>query len=136
MTTMTQPATPHPVSHSLGTTVAGVVAAWLVAAVLLVATHLLIEPRAMHAADVLTVGAVLLVAFAYMRGLAPDAGVSHALGVGIAWLALSIATEILLTTRAGHPWFTLLGSPDRSLLRNVLLFAWIFSPALFARGTR
>jgi hypothetical protein len=65
--------------------------------------------------------------------VAREAGITHALGVGIAWLVLSIATEIALTTRVGHGWFTLLGSPDRPLLRNVLLFVWIFAPALFAR---
>ena len=79
------------------------------------------------------IAALIATAYAYSRFVAREAGVTHALGVGIAWLALSIATELTLTRYAGHGWFTLIGSPSRPLLRNVMLFVWIFAPALFAR---
>ena len=109
-----------------------VVLFWMVAAALVAAAHVAIEPR-FEKAGAAASAAVIGTAYAYSRLVARQAGVSHALGVGIAWLVLSIATEIALTTQAGHGWFTLLGSPDRPLLRNILLFVWIFSPALFAQ---
>src|SRR5437016_855913 len=76
--------------------------------------------------------AIVLVAFAYMRLTAREATLDHALFVGVTWLVLSIAAELLLTRRFGRNWFDLLGSPD-SALRNVLMFAWIGAPALFVR---
>jgi hypothetical protein len=72
-------------------------------------------------------------AYAYTRFAAREAGASHALYVGVAWLTLSIAAEVAMAVRTGHGWFTLLGSPDRPLLRHILLFAWIFAPVMFAR---
>jgi len=60
--------------------------------------------------------------------------VTHALGVGIAWLVLSMVVEMVVATCLGHGCSSLLGSPARPLLRNVFLFAWIFAPAVFARG--
>ena len=82
---------------------------------------------------VVGIGAMIVAAFGYMRVAARDCDVSHALGVGIAWLVLSIAAEIALTSRTGHGWFLLLGAPAHPLLRNIDLFAWIYAPALFAR---
>jgi hypothetical protein len=57
------------------------------------------------------IGALLAVAFAYSRLVARRAGASYALGVGIAWLALSIVVEITVSFHLGHAWFTLIGSP-------------------------
>lgn len=122
---------PHRHHHPV-TTAMLVVIFWIFAAILVIAAHVAFEPRSPKASAVATIAALLLAAYAYTRLVAREAGVTHALGVGIAWLVLSIAAEIALTTQAGHGWFTLLGSPDRPLLRNVLLFVWIFSPALFA----
>ncbi len=134
MTTMTPPveqfATRH---HHPATTAALVVVSWMIAAALVLAVHVEIEPRSARASAVATIAVLIATAYAYSRFVARQAGVSHALGVGTAWLSLSIATEIAVTSSAGHAWFTLLGSPDRPLLRNVLLFAWVFAPALFAR---
>ena len=79
------------------------------------------------------IGATILAAFCYTRVRACDT--SHALGAGIAWLVLSIAAEIALTSRTGHGWFFLLGAPAHPLLRTLDLFAWIYAPALFARHT-
>lgn len=134
MTTMMHPAArlPNSQHHPLRTAIL-VVVFWIVAAVLVVAAHLEIEPWSPRGGAAVTIAALLLVACAYTRLVAREAGITHALGVGIAWLVLSIAAEVALTTQVGHGWFTLLGPPDRPLLRTLLLFVWIFSPALFAR---
>ena len=104
---------------------------WLIAAVLVVAAHA-IELRSEAARAVVTIAVLFATAFAYMRCSAGRSGVTHALGVGVAWLVLSIAVEIALAARLGHGWFSLLGSPSHPLLRNVILFVWIFAPAFFA----
>jgi hypothetical protein len=113
-----------------------VVLFWICAAILVVAGHVLIEPRSSAASSVATIAVLLGSACIYTRVAAREADVTHALGVGIAWLTLSIATEIAVASREGHAWFTLLGSPERPLLRNVVLFAWVFGPALFAQRER
>ncbi len=110
-----------------------VVMFWLLAATLVVAAHVQIGSRSQGAACVAGIGAMIVAAFGYMRVAARDCDVSHALAVGIAWLVLSIAAEIALTSRTGHGWFLLLGAPAHPLLRNIDLFAWIYAPALFAR---
>jgi hypothetical protein len=119
--------------HHPATTVGLVVAFWIMAAALVAAVHVGIEPRSVRAASVATIAALLAAAWAYSRFVAREAGISHALGVGTTWLMLSITVEVAVTMRAGHAWFTLLGSPDRPLLRNVLLFVWVFAPVVFAR---
>lgn len=134
MTTMTHPAAPFAHRHHRPVTMATlVVLFWLGAALLVAGVHVAIDARSPNAGAVATIAVLIATAWLYTKLCASEAGVSHALGVGIAWLVLSIATEIALTTYAGHGWFTLLGPPHRPLLRNVLLFVWIFSPALFAR---
>jgi hypothetical protein len=80
-----------------------------------------------------SIGVIVLCAYGYMRFGARESGLSHALGVGVAWLVLGIVAEMLMTRRLGHGWYAILGSPDRPLLRNIFLFVWIFAPALFAR---
>ena len=112
-------------SHHRMTTAALVVLFWGIAAVLVIAAT-----RLGTAAEI---AVLIATAYAYSRFAGREPGISHCLGVGIAWLVLSIITELALSVRSGHTWFTLLGSPDRPLLRNVLLFAWIFAPAIFAR---
>ena len=106
---------------------------WIGAAALVAAVHAWLDPRSAATAVVAVTGSIALMAFVYMRLCARDADASHALGVGIAWLALSILTEIVVTRAQGHPWYGLLGSPAHPLLRNLFPFAWIFLPALFAR---
>ncbi|MGZ8867062.1 MAG: hypothetical protein ACXW2P_01870 [Thermoanaerobaculia bacterium] len=134
MTTMTHPAARFADRHHHPATTATLVLLfWVIAAVLVFASHNGIEPRWPKAGTVATIGSLLVTAYAYSRLVAREAGVPHALGVGIAWLALSIVVEISMTSVVGHGWFGLLGSPERPLVRNILLFVWIFSPALFAR---
>jgi hypothetical protein len=74
----------------------------------------------------------LRVIHCYTRFCARQAGITHALGVGAAWLVLGITTELVMAARLAHDWSAVLGSPDRPLLRNVFFFVWIFAPALFA----
>jgi hypothetical protein len=128
----------HPIAHPTGSrrlpaTAALVVLFWIAAAILVIAAQFEIVPGAPAAGAAAATGAIILAAGAYTWLTAPRGGTSHALGVGIAWLVLSITAEMVLTSRLGHGWFTLLGSPERPLLRNVFLFIWIFAPALFAR---
>ncbi|MDP9190367.1 MAG: hypothetical protein M3P06_01530 [Acidobacteriota bacterium] len=134
MTTMTQPANRFASRHHHPfTTATLVVLFWLVAAIFVVGVHVAIDPRSPGAGAVATIGVLIATAWLYTKLCAYEAGATHALGVGIAWLSLSIATEVALSTYAGHGWFALLGSPDRALERNVYLFVWIFAPAIFAR---
>ena len=107
---------------------------WLAAAALVGAAHLEIDPLSIPGGAVLTLAAIFGAAWAYTRFCAPHCGISHALGVGIAWLVLAIVTEMAMTARLGHGWYALLGAPAHPLLRNVILFAWVFAPSFFARG--
>lgn len=126
------PATGITARHSPLATALTTVAFWIPAAMLVVAAHVELEPRSTILAAAATLVSIVLCAAAYMRLGARDAGTTHALGAGIAWLVLSIVAELVVATRLGHGWFALLGSPSHPLLRNVYLFAWIFAPALFA----
>jgi hypothetical protein len=112
-------------------TLSSVMLFWAVAAALVVwVDRTLVSP----AAGVVAVktAAIVLVGFAYMRLTAREATLDHALFVGVTWLVLTITAELLVTRHFGRSWFELLGSPD-SALRNILMFAWIGAPALFAR---
>ena len=93
----------------------------------------MIEPVSPAGAAAATIAAIVLAAYCYTRFCARHAGISHALGVGIAWLVLGITAELVMATHLHRGWYAVLGSPDRPLLRNVFFFVWIFSPALFAR---
>ncbi|HET8775588.1 MAG TPA: hypothetical protein VFP80_17445 [Thermoanaerobaculia bacterium] len=105
---------------------------WIAAAGLVVTCHAGLDARSPSGCAVATIAAIAGVAYAYTRLCAPNAGASHALGVGIAWLVLAIVAEIAISARVGHGWYSLIGTPDRPLLRNVFLFVWVFAPALFA----
>src|SRR4051812_27480804 len=111
MTTMTHPAT----------TAALVFVFWIAAATLVATCHVELDPLSSAAGAIGTIASIVGAAYAYTRFCARCAGVSHALGVGIAWLVLAIAAEIAITSRTGRGWFSLIGSPARPLLRNVFL---------------
>jgi hypothetical protein len=119
--------------HGPATTAALVTLFWIAAAAVAGAAQTKLEPLWPAGAAAVSIGAVLLAAYCYTRFCALCAGISHALGVGIAWLALGITTELVMAARLGHEWNAVLGSPDRPLLRNVFFFVWIFAPTLFAR---
>lgn len=119
--------------HHPFTTAVLVVLFWLAAAALVATAHVLLDPFSTYGSSVVTTVAIAVVAYAYTRFCARHAELPHALGVGVAWLVLAIAAEILMTARTGRGWYGLIGSPDRPLLRNIDFFVWIFAPALFAR---
>lgn len=134
MTTMAHPATTFAdVRHHPVTTAVLVSLFWIAAAVLVATCHAELDALSPSGGAVATIAAIVGVAYAYTRLCARQAGISHALGVGIAWLALAIISEITISSRIGHGWYSLIGTPDHPLLRNLFLFVWIFSPALFAR---
>src|SRR5438067_13901966 len=109
----------------------GVLLYWIMAAALVLWSDRTIPTSSVAGVGVKT-AAIVLVAFGYMRLTARKATLDHALFVGVTWLVFSIVTELFLTRHLGLSWFELLGSPD-SALRNILMFAWIGAPALFAR---
>ena len=102
---------------------------WIIAAALVAGEHAVLDRWWAAGAAAVEIVTVIVVAFCYMRFAAREATVDHALGAGIVWLLLAVIAEIVL---ANH---VLLGSPSRPALRNLFLFVWIFSPALFARRT-
>lgn len=77
---------------------------------------------------------VVIVSWAYDRLVSRGSGLTHAIIAGTVWLALSIATEIVVTRRLGSGWYSLLGDPEEGLLRMIRMIAWVVGPALFARG--
>jgi hypothetical protein len=119
--------------HRIATTAALVLLFWIAAAGVAGAAHAILEPVSPGGGAVATIAAIVVAAYCYTRFCARQAGISHALGVGIAWLLLGIATELVMAIRFHGGWYAVLGSPDRPLLRNIIFFVWIFSPALFAR---
>lgn len=106
---------------------------WLAAAVLVATAHAQLDTRSTTGGAVAAIASIVGTAYAYTRLCARSAEMPHALGVGIAWLVLTIVAELFVTARLGRGWYGVLGSPDHPLLRNVDLFVWIFAPALFAR---
>lgn len=135
MTTMTRlPARSADAPHRRTATASLIVLTWLVAATLVAAVHGWMDHLSATAGAAAAVAVIVAAACLYNRLCAPWATTSHALGVGISWLVLSIGTEIGLATRTARGWYGILGSPDHPLLRTVLLFAWIFTPVLFVRN--
>ena len=133
MTTMTHPISQPARRHAL-TAPAFMALFWIAAATLVVTARVSLDRISPIASEAAMIAAIIAAAYAYTRLIAPHAGVTHALSVGITWLVLSIVTELTIAARLGHGWFTLIGSPDHPLLRNVYLFVWIFAPILFARA--
>ena len=119
--------------HHIVTTAALVIVFWMAAAGAVIAAQKMLERRHPATATVVTIAAIVATAYVYTRFCAREAGVSHALGVGAAWLLLGVATEVMMAAHTGPGSYAMLGSPDRPLLRNVFFFVWIFGPVLFAR---
>ena len=121
------------VRHGPATTAMLVFLFWLAAAVLVATCHVELDARSESGSAVAVIASIVLVAYAYARLCARCSGIDHALGVGIAWLLFAIVAEITITSRTGQGWYALIGTPDRPLLRNIVLFVWVFAPALFAQ---
>lgn len=131
MTTSVQPedvAQPHLFRRS-----AQVVVFWVIAAVLAFIGHTVVAQRSRNLGEAFAMLSVFIVAWAYSRTASPDFTVTHAMMVGVTWVVLAVAAEIANGARTGHGWYELMGHPDRPLLRNMMLFVWVFSPAIFAR---
>ena len=134
MATMTQPIESSSHRRHWMVTALFVAGFWIAGVAAVIGAHAGLDPRSRMAGAAAALAAIVAIAYGYMRLAAPDRSVTHALSVGTSWLVLSMAAEITMASRLGHGWFTLIGSPDHPLLRNVYLFVWIFAPALFARG--
>jgi hypothetical protein len=134
MATATRPATPiGETRHRFTTTAAFVTLFWLVAATAVATAHARLDALSPSGAAIAGVAAIVICAFSYTRLCAREAGIIHALAVGLAWLVLGIMTEIAVASLLGHGWYVVLGSPDHPVLRDISIFTWIFSPVLFAR---
>ena len=120
--------------RGLAKTTALVVSFWVVAALVVIALHRLI-PTPPVACVALQTLAIVAVALVYMKLATNEASIDHALFAGATWLVLSIVAELVIAEHVGHGWFEIIGSPASSL-RNVLMFAWILSPALFATNRK
>ena len=112
---------------------AAVLFSFALAAALVVWTDRAVDPASLIGGIAIKACAIIAVAFAYMRLSAREVTLDHALFVGVTWLTLAMAIEIIEAKHLGHPCSALLGAPD-SALRNILMFVWIGAPALFARG--
>jgi hypothetical protein len=106
---------------------------WAVAAAMVILTDRIIGAGSPGVSTILKVVAIVVAAFAYMRLAARDGTLDHALFSGVIWLLLAISGEIAMTMLFHRGWYALLGSPA-SALRNVVMFAWVIAPALFARN--
>ena len=114
----------------LAKTITLVVSYWGIAAVAVITLHRIVPTPPVACATLQTL-AIVATALVYMKFAASEATIDHALFVGAAWLVLSIVAELVIAKHVGHGWFEIIGSPA-SALRNVLMFAWILAPALFA----
>lgn len=113
--------------RSFSVTTLAAVSFWAAAALLSAAAHSLFRSAPAAAVVVLKAAVILVVACVYMRIVASSATLDHALFTGVTWLLLAIFADV-----ATHTRFELLG-PPASAMRNVLMFAWVMAPALFAR---
>ena len=77
------------VHHFLATSIL-VVFFWIAAAGAVAAAEMKLGPVSPAGGTAIAIAAILLVAGCYTRLCAREAGISHALGVGIAWLILGI----------------------------------------------
>lgn len=114
-------------------TVALTLSSWIAAALLVTAAHDVLDAVSPTASTAVKMLAILGMAFLYMRMTRGQLTVEEALFAGMLWAALAMVTEVAASAHGGRPWFALLGSPDRKILRDLLLLAWIGAPALFAR---
>ena len=129
MSTMT-----HPIQRSsLPARGALVVLFWILAAAPVVGAHTLFDGMMPAGAVAVKIAAIVGAAWLYTRLCARDCTVDSALLVGITWLMLDIAAEIATTRYLGRGWFDLIGAPEKTALRDLLLLTWVIAPALFAR---
>ncbi|MGZ8852400.1 MAG: hypothetical protein ACXW2X_03320 [Thermoanaerobaculia bacterium] len=114
-------------------TPASVLAFWAAAAFLVIVADHTFNEMSVPLCIAMKGAAILATGLVYMRLSARDATVDHALIVGVVWLVLGIVAEVVMAENTRHGWYSLLGSPAHPLWRDVLLFAWVAAPAIFAR---
>jgi hypothetical protein len=77
--------------------------------------------------------AIVLAASALLAWLAPRARrVEMALVIGVVWLALAVAVEIVATVNTGHAWHQLLSETGSGWSYDLSILAWFAGPLLFA----
>jgi hypothetical protein len=135
MTTMTRadvashaPTALHPFTRT-----ASAVAVWILASIVVVMAHRTFDPISAAAGVTVKTLTIVVAGFAYARLAYRRTTFDQALAIGVAWLVLGIMTEIVMTAQTHHAWFLLLGSPAKPFLRDVIMFAWVAAPAIFAR---
>jgi len=133
MTTTTRPIVRTEERQHWTTTILRIGLFWLAGAVLAATARIELDAISQIGAAAVAMAAIFSMAWAYTHFSAHHRGLSHALDAGIVWLLLAIVAEIVITSRIGHGWYALLGSPQRPLLRNLFFFVWMFAPAAFAR---
>lgn len=119
--------------YRAATTVAGSLFFWVLTAGAVATAHRFLESRSPGSCLVLSITAILLMAFAYMRLAAPEATLDQAVLVGLGWGLLAILAEVIDIT-SFSPTYPLLGSPAHEAFRDLMVIAWLGAPALFARG--
>src|ERR1043166_1786409 len=130
-TPATHSETPHLQKHHSALRAAMAIVFWSIAALLVALVHQRLDATSPVASAVIEVTAIVAAAAAYIRIVAPEATLDHALFVGTTWVLLAIAAEIGMPATLGRQRFALLGSPARGRLRCVLVIAWVIAPAIF-----
>jgi hypothetical protein len=119
--------------HTTTMTALFALAFWALAAVSVFGAHVELDASSWRFCFAVKLAAIVVAGYAYVRFTAPGATLHHALGVGTVWLLLAVVTEVVMAEVNGRQWTELLGNPARPFLRNVMLFAWLVAPAIFAR---
>src|SRR5258708_24926353 len=104
---------------------------WSIAAVLVALAHQRLDATDPVVSVVIEVGAIVVMAAAYIRIVSPEATLDHALFVGTTWVLLAIAAEISMAADSGRQWFALLRSPAPGGLRCHLLISGGLAPPGF-----
>src|SRR5438874_13727230 len=99
MTTMTHPIERSAHSRQAWITYAFMAFFWIVAALLVMGAHVALDRTSPIASAAATIAVILAAAYGYTRLAAQNAGVTHALSVGITWLVLSIVAGLALAAR-------------------------------------
>jgi ABC-type multidrug transport system permease subunit len=75
---------------------------------------------------------ILVVAAVFGHALNPRGSMHRALAIGLCWLTLSIATELLVSLQVGHEWSPILGYVSGGWSGDLLTMVWIVAPLLAA----
>ncbi len=119
--------------RNVAVTAALVLLFWAIAALLVIAAHVVIDPISARGAIAAKVIAIFIAAFAFIRFAAPSTTVDEAMLVGVAWLLLDIAMHIASTKYFHWSWIAWVGVPGASILHDLFLLSWVVAPTLFAR---